>query len=245
MAVSRLAALCRGVLSRFYKCVGPAAGAASPVHRHGPHGRGQQAHAPRDDTAGDARGSGSPDACRAGGRCLSPFSLLALSARVPVQRCVRPIFVYASPPPLAFSSSTPPPSLATAAQMPSAERCNFTPYSEFCRRVSPVCTELLNAKSRLYDLDVFREATCHVDVGERDEVCMHHHSPDVSADNALAGSAGTSMLPWMFCRCVLGWSASSDRHPVAPDAVTCIRQPTLKGRCLRHRTIRCFCRQRT
>ena len=98
-------------------------------------------------------------------------------------------------------------------------RCNFTPYSEFCRRVSPVCTELLNAKSRLYDLDVFREATCHVDVGERDEVCMHHHSPDVSADNALAGSAGTSMLPWMFCRCVLGWSASSDRHPGAPDAV--------------------------
>jgi hypothetical protein len=100
-------------------------------------------------------------------------------------------------------------SLATAAEMPSAARCTFKPSSDFCWRASPVCTELLNAKSRLYDLDVFREATCHVDVGERDEVCMHHHSPDVSADNAHVGSAGTSMLPWMGCRCFLGWSASS------------------------------------
>ena len=128
---------------------------------------------------------------------------------VPVQHCVRPMSVYASPPPPAFFSSTPPLSLATAAEMPSAARCTFTASSDFCWGASPVCTELLNAKNRLYDLDVFREATCHVDVGERDEVCMHHHSPDVSADNAHAGSAGTSMLPWMGCRCVLGWSAIS------------------------------------
>lgn len=37
------------------------------------------------------------------------------------------------------------------------------------RTHAELAAELLNAKGRLYDLDVFREATCHVDVGERDE----------------------------------------------------------------------------
>jgi outer membrane protein assembly factor BamA len=32
-----------------------------------------------------------------------------------------------------------------------------------------LAAELLNANARLYDLDVFRKATCHVDAGDRDE----------------------------------------------------------------------------
>ncbi len=58
-------------------------------------------------------------------------------------------------------------------------------------RPTPLCAELLNAKGRLYDLDVFREATCHVDVGERDEVlvCTIMHS-SMRANSAWSRAHG-------------------------------------------------------
>jgi len=40
---------------------------------------------------------------------------------------------------------------------------------------------------------------------------------------AHAGSAGTQLLPWMVCRCFLGWSSSS---AAAPRAASTMRQMT-------------------